>query len=286
MSVNIFEYIDYRKFLDDTIRQKLISRRGLSLRALAKRAGFSSPGYCKMLIQNKRNLSVHSARRLAAALGLTNMSAEYFEHLVEFNQAKSFTNRKLSLATMHSIIQNLKTSHTSQIFAVEQTWYNLAILELGSCHNFTLTPETVYGALQGVVNLEQIKSSFLFLIDHGFLQKKRKNYFVIQNSTLKTADEVMSVYVQEIHKQTTQLARQALKLPLEQREFQCITLALSQERFRHLKKRIKEICHEIATHYSYDKLATDVYHINMQAYPITQTQSIIKKPSQAKDVVR
>jgi len=148
-----------------------------------------------------------------------------------------------------------------------------------------LTPETAYGALQGVVSLEKIKSSFLFLETHGFLKKKRKNYSVTQNSTLKTADEVMSVYVQEIHNQTTQLACQALKLPLDQREFQSITLALSEERFRHLKKRIKEICHEIAAHYSYDNLATDVYHINLQAYPITRTQNIKKQVSQSKKAI-
>ena len=170
-------------------------------------------------------------------------------------------------------LQQVRTAAPSRIFAIEHTWDSLAILELGYCQDFVLTPESAHQALKKVLPIQQIRLTFEFLALHGYLRREEKGYRVVESPMLRSSDEVQCAFVEEIHRQASFAAQRALELPVAEREFQNVTLALSAENFGVLKRRIKQLALDLTETFANDPQATEVYQINLQAFPVTRTRS-------------
>src|SRR4051812_43484275 len=92
--VNIYEYLDYRKYLVDYFRYKKSMNRFFSHRLFASKAGLTSCGYFSEVASGVRNLSKNKIAHFAKGLELDDRAAAYFERLVAFNHAKSDLARK------------------------------------------------------------------------------------------------------------------------------------------------------------------------------------------------
>ncbi len=271
--ISIFDYVDYRRFLNDAIRLRLARNSRLSFRAVAKRAGFASPGYCQMVIRGERNLSANSAAKFADYFRMDPEATAYLKSLVSLNQARSELERRKVLSEMQLCLQQVRPAVPSKVFAIEQTWDGLAILELGYCRDFVLTPESAYEALNKVVPLPQLRLTFDFLTLHGYLRREGGSFCVVESPMLRSRDEIQSAFVEEIHRQASHAAQRALELPVAEREFQNVTLALSEGNFAELKRRIKQLALDLTETFANDANASEVYQINLQAFPVTRTQS-------------
>lgn len=98
---NLFEYGDFRRFLQDCYTERKRIDPTYSYKRLADSVGFGSPNYPKLVIDGERALTVSNIHRLAQALRLTPSETAYFETLVHLNQAstaleKSFYQARLS----------------------------------------------------------------------------------------------------------------------------------------------------------------------------------------------
>ena len=85
----IFQYRDYREYLQDYYKDKKASVDGFSIRSFAKKAGLGSSNYLKLVMDGQRALTVDMIHRFAKALELERNELEFFEALVHFNQVKT-----------------------------------------------------------------------------------------------------------------------------------------------------------------------------------------------------
>src|SRR5688572_30102358 len=92
--IEIFAYDNYRAFLKDFYEAKRKTAEKISFRQFARLAGFNSPSFLKMVIDGKRNLSNESIGKVASALRFNKEEAEFFNHLVLFNQAEGVEQKK------------------------------------------------------------------------------------------------------------------------------------------------------------------------------------------------
>src|SRR5690606_22286195 len=88
-------YLDYRAFLDDYCRWRRSNDPGFSQRTFAREAGLpaSSSSLLPAVIKGRRNLSQNLRVKFAKALGLPERENQYFDLLVQFNQAKGMTEK-------------------------------------------------------------------------------------------------------------------------------------------------------------------------------------------------
>lgn len=275
-TIQIYDYVDYRMFLRDAVKAKLAAQPRLSLRALAKRAGFASPGYVQMVIGKKRNLTLRSSERLAEVLGLRETEARFFNLLVRLNQARELEEKRTLIDEMYALAKTnpakaLRKIAAIRILGLDFAWYNFVILELATCRSFALTPQNVFRAMLGRVSHTDLVGGFRFLENQGFLRRTAKAYTLAAYTQLQTPDEVQSLNVQELHRNNCWNAERALQLPLKEREFQGITMALSEEKFAELKKLLKGWSQEIGSRFANDPDAENVYQINLQVFPVTDT---------------
>ena len=64
---DLFAYLDYRAWMRDAYEAGKAHISAFSFRYLARRAGFSSPSFIKLVMDGQRNLSVDGAQRVAKA---------------------------------------------------------------------------------------------------------------------------------------------------------------------------------------------------------------------------
>jgi uncharacterized protein (TIGR02147 family) len=86
---SVFEYDNYRQFLNDyySARKKLDS--SYSYARFAKDAGIASPNYLKLVMDGERSLSTDQIHRFARAISLYGLELDFFETLVHLNQSDS-----------------------------------------------------------------------------------------------------------------------------------------------------------------------------------------------------
>lgn len=271
----IYSYTDYRSFLKDSIDQKIKKNPQMSLRSLSARAGFSSPGYCQMVFRGERNLTAQSTDQFIKLLELKGREAEYFKSLVDFNQAKILEKKKSALFELQKLIP--KQSETkSKLMSIHERWYNLAILELASCKDFSFNVTQVVKAFNGMLTKVEVKEALAGLEKKGLIEKTESGFRLLYTDHILSTVEIDNIFIREFHRKTMDLAKDSLSLPLEEREFQNVVFALSPERFEIVKKKIDEFRKELSEFCQNDGNANRVYHIQIQAYPVA-VSSIVKQ---------
>lgn len=69
-SLSVFDFLDYRSFIRSWFALNKQGSKIFSHRYFAKRAGFKTSSFVKMVIDGKRSLTVESAARCAKAMRL------------------------------------------------------------------------------------------------------------------------------------------------------------------------------------------------------------------------
>ena len=92
--ISIFEYQQYREFVRDYYLDQKRRKTGMTYARFSAAAGIRSPNYMKLVIDGEKNLTQENVVRFSRALGLSEAEADYFEALVQFNQAKSTLQRE------------------------------------------------------------------------------------------------------------------------------------------------------------------------------------------------
>lgn len=90
---SVFEHIDFRAFLRDHFDASKRLKPHYSYRYFARRAGFSSPNFLKLVVEGKRNLSRAMTESFAKALGLDAKESAFFADLVAFGQAETLAEK-------------------------------------------------------------------------------------------------------------------------------------------------------------------------------------------------
>jgi uncharacterized protein (TIGR02147 family) len=269
--VRIYEYVEYRLFLQDLIREKKLKCRGFSLRLLAKKAQFSSPGYIQSILKGEKRLRPESAANLSRALQLNDLESKYFCYLVNFNQADKIEKKSEYLLGMQTLARKIRSRSGTQIFSLKQDWYNLAIMELAHCKQVELSPESLLKLFSGRVPLKSLQQALEFLTNSGYLKRSKGKLVPSTSHELQTSDEIESLYVREIHRKSLEIASESLNLPLQSREYQHITIAISDERLDWLKVKLKQLREELVDALAHDPSPRRVYHVNLQAFPVTES---------------
>lgn len=83
---NIYNYFNFRNYMRDYYELAKTHTRHVSFRYLARRAGFRSPNFIKLVMDGDRNLSEQGAQKVAIAFELEDHEISCFVALVRLGQ--------------------------------------------------------------------------------------------------------------------------------------------------------------------------------------------------------
>jgi uncharacterized protein (TIGR02147 family) len=274
---NIFEYTDYHKYLADWFEEKKKAQPAFSYGMFAKRAGFGDRGFFHNVIHGKRDLTKESLTRVSLAIGHSRAEAEYFENLVFFNKAANLKDRNYFFDKLNGVRNRDKTALQVQQTRKDQyefysKWYHSAVRSLIDMYRFSDNFRWLAKSVFPPITPRQAKKSVQLLEKLGLIQSQKDKTYKLVSRSITTGNEVKSLAVQNFHKETADLAKNALdSLSQDKRNITGLTIGISEATYFKVCEEIQDFRAKIVKIVEQDENADRTYQLNFHLFPITST---------------
>jgi len=269
--VDVFEYLDYRAFLQDYYKAKKSEGRGFSFRAFSRRAGLRSPNHLKRVMDGDRNLTSTMAVVYSEALGLGGDRATYFCDLVAFGQARSSGERNAAYQRL-TRFRGYREAHKLVLAHSEyySTWYLPAIRELVLRHDFQDDPAWIARQMVPPITRSEANKAVQTLLKLELL--KREDGTLVQTSrVLSTGAETQGLHIGNYHRAMMKRAAEAIDLvEAPRRDISSLTFCVGEDGLSRIKERIQGFRKELIALLEQEEFGTQVVQLNMQLFPLSQ----------------
>jgi len=268
---DLFKYLDYRKFLSDSFAELKNTKPSFSHRSFARQAGFSSSNYVMLVMQGRRNLSGEGIQKIAKAIKLRRTEAEFFENLVRFNQASSDSEKNFYYGRIASNKKYAKARPLEKgQFEYYSRWYVPAIREMVLLSDFNEEPSWIASKLNPPITAREAESALNLLLNLGLLERDESGRLVQKDKHIASGDEVASLAVTNFQKEMiTRAAASVDKTPAHKREIGSVTVAVTKDKLKEAKKRIREFRTQLAGFLAEGGDADAVYQFNIQLFGLS-----------------
>lgn len=268
---SIFEYSDYRLFLQEFLRDARLRGAELTYDELGRKLGFISKGFITQILQGKSKIPEDKILKFAAALGLKKKEEEYFEALVRFDQART---HRLKNEQFQKLISRFKTRIRCvgpDQYEFYNEWYYSAIRSLLSYYPFKGDYEQLAQQLVPQITPRQARNAVELLERLSMIKKDTDGYYQLTDRILSSGGSVERVAIVNFQKITMDLARESLeKFPKNQRDSSTLTLGLSEEGYRTIVEKIALLRKELLDVARLDRKIDRVIQINLHAFPLSK----------------
>ncbi|MBN1308329.1 MAG: TIGR02147 family protein [Chitinispirillaceae bacterium] len=269
-----FEYLNYRKLLKDLYEDRKAEQPFFSYRYIAQKVGFSSAGFFTNILSGKRNISPEYIFKFAEVFKLKKSETEYFELLVNFDQAKDHSRKRFYF---EKILRHKKSKikiTDAQQYEFYSSWYYTAIRELIDISPFKGDFEELAKRVSPPIKASEAKKAVELLEKIGFIRKNVDGVYEQTDTFITTGYEARSVAITNFLIEMADLAKEAIdRYSREKRDISSLTFTLSEEGFSTIQERLKSFRRELLEIVREDKnqkRQDRVYHINFHVFPLTK----------------
>jgi len=274
MSTNpdIFQYLDYRKYLQDYHNSKREKNPGFSVRAFLKKAGIASPSFFRQIVNGERNLTTDTIRKVLSAMQLSSEEEKFFRALVGFDQATDSEQKQLYYESLQNLGKKLKIRILGEdTWDYYKKWYLPALRELAVLPVLRGDPAVIAKALTPSISTNDAKKGLAFLLDRGFLQKTESGAFEQSDRVVHTGDQVQSMAVRHFNRQMLQMAEQALdSIPVNERNIRGVTMGISAQTYERIVSEIDTFHNRIMKLVAEDSSAERIFQLNTMIFPLSE----------------
>lgn len=274
---DIAGYTDYRAFLRALVAFIRKNEPGFSFRTFAKRAGFGSPNYLKLVTDGQRNLSAESVDKFGRGLGMPRRELEVFRILVAIANARSDEEKNQLFVRLRERVAGDKTARLrDDQFAVYDVWWALVIRDMVQLPDFEMDPRWIARRLRPRIRVAQAQRAVELLLRLG-LVGEHEGKLKATEATISTGPEVASLAVRNYHRALLEVGIHALdEVPKEERNITSVTAVLTEEGYAEavaeigkLRKKLLQISERCVQ--SAADQPTQVYSGVFSIVPVTQT---------------
>lgn len=268
---SVFEYIDYRAFMRDHYTAQKARNTNWSFRFLARRAGFASSNFLKLVMDGDRNLGAEAVDKVAKALKLDAEESEFFANLVAMNQAATVADRNRAF---ERVAANRRFRAAKKLdgplFEYLTHWYYPAIRELAATSGFSEDPAWIAGQIVPRITPKQAKTALGTLEKLGLLVREASGKLVRGEPSLTTGHEVRSVVIPAYHLQMIERAAKAVvSFSPDERDVSALTVCIQTKTLAELKTRIHRFREEVLDKCDSEKEPERVYQLCIQLFPLS-----------------
>lgn len=269
---HIYEYSNYRFFLQDMYKHLKLTSRAFSFRYFSRKAGFRSPNFYKLVMDGQRNLSGESVMKFAKALKLNPSETKFFHNLVMMQQSDNLEEKKhyTELVLKSKSYRKAHPLSKDQFDYLSQ-WYVIPIREMLCLKGFQGDSQWIASQLQPEITPTQASEALELLQKLGLAKENADGTWQQTDRIISTGDEIESIAAVQYHKQMIEKAAGSLTQSPETRDVSSVTLTLSEETYKKLRSRIRDFRKELLAIAEAEQDPENVYQMNFQVFPLTKT---------------
>lgn len=269
---DILTYLDYRTYLKDLCVFKKCKNPHFSYRYLSKKLNIRSAGYFSWVLQGKRNISGKLLLDIAAFFKMNKNQTEYFELLVNYNQAGTYDERKRNFLKLLSMRRGVVKQVENDKHEFYLNWYYSALRELVQV--FPINDKNIADAakmLSPPVSTEEIRRSIELLVRLGFISKNEKGFYTQVHSAISSKGAIEPVVIQNYQISCMNLAAEAFdSFKQDERQMSTVTMSIDKDSYEIILDRIASIRSEIMEIARSVSKPDRVMQLNFQFFPLTR----------------
>lgn len=230
---DICSYTDYRAFVRAMVSHLRVVEPGFSFRSFAKRAGFASPNYLKLVADGMRNLAPESADKFARGLALTKREQDIFRLLTLIANARTDDERNTLFQRLRErVVAGELTRLRDDQFAVYDVWWALVVRDMVQLPDFELDARWIARRLRPRLRRAQAQRAIDLLLRLGLIVREPDGRVRASERTVSSGPDVQSLAVRNYHRSVLELAAHSLdEVPKEERNITSVTALLSRSEY-------------------------------------------------------
>lgn len=270
----IFEYLDYRTFLQDYYREKKEAMPAFSLRLFSDKIGFKAKDFISRVMNGEKNLSSESIPKVSHGLRLGKRETEFFEALVHFNQAETTDERNAAFEDMQKVLKVVRFAESQHLLAhyqyqVYSDWRHLVIRSLIGMFGFKGDFAALAKQVHPTISSEEAKKSVELLEACSLIQKDAEGNYTLTQNAITTGDRTSKLAMRGFHQNCLKLGAEAIdRDPPAERNISSLTLGVSKDGYDRIVERINAFRKEIALIANEDSDADKVYQLEFVLFPV------------------
>jgi uncharacterized protein (TIGR02147 family) len=267
---HLFDYDDFRKFMQDYFEEQKKMCSVFSHRFFAAKAGFSSSSYCLNVIRGRFNLTHKSIEKISKAMDFEPLQKEYFEALVQYNQAEQVDIREQAWKQILQIRKQIEFTHvTTREQAYFSKWYYPIIRELAVDLDWHEDYRVLARSLTPQITTEEARKAVKNLLEWGLLKKEGDRYEL--TSQMLDAAEIPPIALRQIRHEYIQHAIGAVEsMPKDERFATFTTLAMSKSSYDYAVEILEDARKKIIARASNDTNVERIYEMMLVAFQMSK----------------
>lgn len=270
---NLFDYFDYRDFLQDFYSFHKRRNSAYSYRLFARKAKLGSPNYLKLVVDGKRRITDRTLYQFSRGLGLNRDEEKYFRELVMYQEVSDPDSKDQHLKALMKYQEKQRTPSplTEARSRALGDWYHLVIRELVATKNFKEDYAWIAKRLAGKITETQAKESIALLLNLKLLKRTAEGKLEQSEPLLTSSNDVPGHLLRNLHRFYLRRALASIfSMPVEKREMSGLLLAIPAHRLKEVREEIKEFRKKMNRKYGMDKNADDIFYAGLYLFPVTQ----------------
>ncbi len=243
---NIFEYIDFKKFLKDYRESKRATDPGFTNQYICHRLGQkNSKGYFNNVISGRKPVTSDFVDRFIDLLNLTNDEGKYFRALVNYNQTISPKEKEYHFDQVVALNCTPKKLIDLHAYTYFKDWYHASIRELLDATPFDGNFKGLAEKLDPSITAAQAKKSVELLKKLQLIKEDDKGVLRSQDRGLTTGLQVHNEVLSQYQTKAMDRAQQKIAQSPDTHQTGVITLAASKEGLQRVLKRLNQCKSEL-----------------------------------------
>jgi uncharacterized protein (TIGR02147 family) len=273
--INIYEFIDYRNYLNVWFEEKKRENPRYSYRMLSRLLKSKSPSFLKDVIKGSKNINDDQRDRLIHLLDLNEMQREYFINLVLLAQSNETEVQNTSMERI-SAIRRIEgaTKIEGESYRYLSRWFCPVIREMSMHPDFRCNPEWISVRLTPPISVEEAKEALQILSDLDMLDIRSETDFTTKDGSLSTSLQVQGLAVNNYHQQMLHLAQESVMRFIEhERHILGVTVSINSSQIPELKKELNIMVARILDLCESSKQQKDqTIQVGLHMFPLSKVQ--------------
>jgi uncharacterized protein (TIGR02147 family) len=276
---NIFEYIDYRRYLRDAYEERRKENAKFSYRFIAGKVGFSSPGFFANVLSGKKDISLKLVLKFAELFKLGRKEKEYFETLVLFNKATGASEKKEYLDRLLQLRGGKVRKVEAHQWEYFEKWHHAVVRELIALKPFRGDFKALAAMVNPPITVPEARKSIELLERLELIRKGMDGAYERTDAAISAGDAISKALIGAFQVQAMDLAKNALEnMPSGTRNFSTLTMSISGPTYLAMLEELRAFRRRLLEMAEASDQVDRVYQMNFHVFPLT---TLPKEPQPA-----
>ncbi len=268
----IQKYLDFREYIKDWLSWRKQGDSNYSQRVFAKDAGLplSSSSLLPAVMKGRRNLSQNLRVQFGTALKLGERDGQYFELLVQFNQAKGMEEKNHFFSQLSKFRASRAQILQERQMAYFSKWSYSAVRNFFGMENKVSNPATIGNRIFPPLSAEEVQEAIKLLLELELIRKTANGYNVTERHIF-TPKDVQAKAARGHLLELTRMSMEVMdKVSPENRQYNALMFTISETGVLAVKERIRSFMEELREIIDRDHNEDRIYSMTLQLFPNSQ----------------